>query len=655
MLGKLAYRNAKRSFRDYLIYLVTVTLSFSLIFAFHLVAESDAVTELSYGMDSFKILLTFVNIVILFVVCFLINYTTKFIFEKRSRELGTYLLLGIRKKELSKIVVLENLILGFFALLLSIPTGLILSQFLSLVIVKILGAPQIVLVAPGLSSIGLLLVHFLAIYILVLPNMLWKIKKMTIHSFLYLDQTNEKKLFRTSRKRNVIFIISLIIGAASLWLWHSRFHIELIVRKETFTFLMLSMTGVILSIYGISATIADMVCSLVLRSKKIKFQKDNLFVARTFASKARTMSFVLGTLSMLVLLSVFSLNMSKLNQGIYQNSLNLDAPYDVSIHDEKDMFQEYINIIDEDYTIDQTFIYDIYMEPVNQVQKFYDNFTLFDSVIKWSDYNHLLELRNQKAKTLTEDEYLILTARTSQHPLENNNSIEQITLSDGTALRLKEITDDGFWYGINGSSHLVLVLPDIHVSALKTSESHLVVDTKEETAASLYDKICDRMSYHLCKNGSDGKKDCQYYRIRVRGIQKEENNTMIAMVSSIFIYISFIFIAVVGTILAIQCLSDAAKYRSRYLTLRKLGVSDEQLYKTIRKQLLILFGIPVIYPVLVCFLFVYSINQVYHVFLENQYVYLFYFAGSLAIFTLIYGVYWIITYIGFKRNMNEES
>ena len=93
MLGKLAVRNTKRSIKDYLIYLITVTIAFSLIFAFNLVASSEEVIELSTGMDTFKYILAFVNVVIIFVICFLINYTTKFMFEKRSKELGTYMLL----------------------------------------------------------------------------------------------------------------------------------------------------------------------------------------------------------------------------------------------------------------------------------------------------------------------------------------------------------------------------------------------------------------------------------------------------------------------------------------------------------------------------------------------------------------------------------
>ena len=103
MLGKLAVRNTKRNLKDYLIYLITITISFSLILAFNLIASSDEVVKLSSGMDSFKNVLTFVNIIIVFVVCFLINYTTRFMFEKRSKEFGTYMLLGIKKKEVARL------------------------------------------------------------------------------------------------------------------------------------------------------------------------------------------------------------------------------------------------------------------------------------------------------------------------------------------------------------------------------------------------------------------------------------------------------------------------------------------------------------------------------------------------------------------------
>lgn len=446
-----------------------------------------------------------------------------------------------------------------------------------------------------------------------------------------------------------------MVGIASIWLWYSRFQMEFISKNETLTYLMLSMIGLIISIYGISATVADMVCSFIIKSKKIKYQKDNLFLIRTFVSKARTMSFTFGTLSMLILLSIFSLNISNLSNGLYKSSLDQEAPYDVSIYDDQEAFKEYIKVIEEDYTVEKTLAYDIYKEPKKQIQRLYDEFTDYDSVMKLSDYNQLLTMRNMDTISLQEDEYIIVTSSQSKYLVEGNESIKQIQLSSGDFLQLKGVTTETFWYTLNSRSDFVIVIPDPYIKNLELAESHLIVDTKEETTASLETKIEERMSYRLCKTGSDGEINCQYYRVRVRGSAVEENNTMIAMLSSIFLYISFIFIAVVGTILSIQALSDSTKYKYRYLTLRRLGVNDKTLYRTIRKQLFILFGMPAVYPIFVNFSLIDSINNVYYIFLENQYSYLFYFAGGLTIFFLVYIVYWLTTYIGFKRNVNEES
>lgn len=147
----------------------------------------------------------------------------------------------------------------------------------------------------------------------------------------------------------------------------------------------------------------------------------------------------------------------------------------------------------------------------------------------------------------------------------------------------------------------------------------------------------------------------EYYRVHTRGSEIEQQNSLTAILSSICLYIAFILISAVGTILAVQALSDSTKYRYRYLTLKRLGVNDKSLFGTIRKQLLILFGVPVIYSIIASFCILFSVNNVYYILLESKFSYLLYFVSGLAIFFLIYGVYWITTYLGFKRNINEEN
>ena len=266
---------------------------------------------------------------------------------------------------------------------------------------------------------------------------------MTVHDFLYFDKQNEKKMFCSNKKRNIIFIVSVILGVASLFIWASRWTMEKSGEQETLTYLIISLSMLIISMYGISATCADMLLSVLLKNKKIKYQKDNLFVTRTFASKARTMSFTFGTLSMLILLSLLCLNFSSINKGVYKTSIELTAPFDVHVFDWTqpfDNFEEYIDVVDEDYTINKTIKYDVYKEPKHQMQNYYDvQFYDYDPVIKLSDYNEILKLRNRDTIELNNDEYFLVTSSELLYKVENNEDIKNIQLTSGKELNLKGI------------------------------------------------------------------------------------------------------------------------------------------------------------------------------------------------------------------------
>ena len=167
LLAKLSIKNAKRSIKDYIIYLITVTLAFSFIFAFNLISNSEDVLNLSSVMDNFKYVMYFVNAFIILVVCFLINYTTKFMFSKRSHEFGTYMVLGIKKKQISRMFTLENLILGVFAFIVSIPIGYLLSCLFSVIIMNIFDLPYQVLMDFNFSALLLSMLYFGIIYLMV--------------------------------------------------------------------------------------------------------------------------------------------------------------------------------------------------------------------------------------------------------------------------------------------------------------------------------------------------------------------------------------------------------------------------------------------------------------------------------------------------------
>ena len=141
--------------------------------------------------------------------------------------------------------------------------------------------------------------------------------------------------------------------------------------------------------------------------------------------------------------------------------------------------------------------------------------------------------------------------------------------------------------------------------------------------------------------------------IKVRGEIEASNKGFITITSFICFYLALIFIAVVGTILAIQSLSDSTKYKYRYQVLSKLGVGDNELYKIVFKQLIIYFIFPVVYPIIVSFCTIMSMNKLFQITLTNEFIYLGYFIESLLVFLVIYIIYFLTTYYGFKRNIKE--
>lgn len=658
MLNKLAIRNVKRSSRDYIIYLITITIAFSLMFAMNLVSWSDAVVDIYDNMnDTFKSVVIFINVIVVFVICFLINYTTKFMFEKRSKEFGTYMLLGIKKKKISRLFLLENILFGFIALILSIPIGFVFSQFISLFIVKIMELPQAIFIEFNFMSVGLLLLYFFLIYLFVLFLAHRRIKKINIYNLLYLEKQNEEKVIKKNKNRNLLFVISMLIGIGSYIFLNFTLTNDVMMDTSFLTYMMVGILLFIISIYGVMFSLSDFILSIVLKSKKIKYSKDNLFVARTFSSKSRTMGMTFGTLGVLIVFTLLFLNFSSLNKASYDYINETTSPFDVSAFFEtEEPLSKVYDVVDENYTIVDSVRYHVYLNTNSNVEKLLSAYSYtsepYDKIIRLSDYNHLLKIKGKNQVTLNNDEYILVYDRSDSF-LAEDSSIKTITLSNGITLNQKSTTTELSFSGLTNAGHAVVV-PDDAIHGLGIYQYFMAIDTKEDTSAELEKKLVEALRSDLCEVDEEGHEFCSTYRINIRGTTLEESNVMSAIVTAICVYMSFIFSAIVGTILAIQTLSDSTKYNYRYMVLKRLGVKDEKLYQTIRKQLYVLFGVPAVYPIIISFAVVYLLNRVYKSILPSPTFYLSCFGISILIFIMIYVIYFIATYFGFKRNIDKS-
>ena len=583
MLGKLSIRNAKRQAKDYIIYFITVIISVALMFSFNSIATSKDISELSSSMQYFSKSITGISIIIIFVMAWLINYTMKFMLEKRSKEFGTYQILGLEKKDISKMFTLENLIIGFLAFIVGIIVGTFLYQIFTSIIMNLFNQIYEVKISFDIKAIGMTAVYFFGIFLLVLLNCRRKIKKTKVYDLLYASKKNENNIVKKSKGNIFVFILSIILLLSALFITYKQFlDVNQMSDKQIFIAIILLIIGIYLFYIGLSSFIIKR----FINNKKRKYKNNNMFLYRNLASKINTMSFTTATIALMFTIILIGGNVALLMNNMLNNEIEMGYPYKIMISTADGDFSKYKEYIEDNAEVKAMYEYKMYYIKETGISKALEDTILKDktgnieNVFSLTDYNQLREIAGYDKLELQENEILINCMKTLEKPfkeyIKENNEInmfgQKMTIKD---VRSEKIAQVGF-------------------------------------------------------NGS-------YY----------------AIISFLAFYIALIFIMATATMLAIQQLSDSEKYKYRYELLKKLGMSEKEINKTIFKQLLYYFAIPMILPIIISIPTILIISQIFTIAVTIEEIFK-NIAIVVGMLILVYGIYFIATDVQFNRNINGD-
>ena len=249
-----------------------------------------------------------------------------------------------------------------------------------------------------------------------------------------------------------------------------------------------------------------------------------------------------------------------------------------------------------------------------------------------------------------DNEYFVTGDKTVKDGLENVENRHPTITINNYDLSFKEVTMEYFRLAWStGNSYLIVVPDEVIDSDMLVVVENYVFDTTNDTTEEDNVKLQKLGMYEL----QDGDTTFSYFPVVVRGYFVAANKTAMTIFSFSLLYISFIFITVVGTILSIQTLSDSNKNKYQYKLLKKLGVEDKNIKKTIRKQITANFLFPVIYPIIISVVTAFSINRIFYAVTSASMNYLITIFITIGIFLVIYGIYFVATYITFKNNIEE--
>ncbi|WP_342754487.1 ABC transporter permease [Bacillus sp. PK3_68] len=143
-LFSIAGKNIRKNFKNYFLYFASITFSIVIYFTFVSLKYDKTIAATSESSTKISSVFNAASVVLIIFVAIFIWYSNSFFTRKRKKEIGLYSLLGVRKKQIGRMLFYENFLMGIIALFIGILLGSILSKFFVLILMKVMGYDVIV-------------------------------------------------------------------------------------------------------------------------------------------------------------------------------------------------------------------------------------------------------------------------------------------------------------------------------------------------------------------------------------------------------------------------------------------------------------------------------------------------------------------------------
>ncbi|MGU8899982.1 ABC transporter permease [Clostridium perfringens] len=675
MYFKLAFKNIKKSYKNYVIYFLTLIFGICIFYTFNSIESQSVMMELNEQKQSAFMmaeqLIGYFSVFIAFVLGFLIVYANNYLIKRRKKEFGIYMTLGMENGSLSKMIFLETLFIGAISLGIGVVLGIMLSQALSVLTAYMFQVDltkfQFVFSPLGFKRTVLC---FSIIYLVVLIFNFISVRKIKLIDLLTASKRNEKPTIKNLWVSVILFLVSVgILGIAYYKVIHDG------IAFASFNALglpiLLGCIGTFIFFYSLTGFFLK----VIQGNKKFYLRDLNMFVMKQISSKINTTFVSLSFICLMLFLAIctFSGGLG-INRAINADLKDL-TKFDVTFWSNSG---ENIENLLKEKNID-----------ISNIAKEDSNMVMYDSGVKYSNflskegmtamknyfpvandndilvigengYNNTLKLLGKEPVNLKENQYLAVgnideMKKWVNESLENGNMDQMKKLVNKSSENGKKINISGktlepankkyeninlYNFTMKGDI-LIFVVKDSLLEGLKPVSSRFNIMLKDNSNTK-----------EELENVRDQLVESQVYSITKKEIYDNAAG-LGATMAYLGIYLGLIFIITSAVVLAIQQLTESTDNVERYRLLKEIGVDQKMINKAIFTQVGVYFMLPLSLAIVHSIVGLKISSTIVGVFgnasiMPNIII-------TAIIFVIIYGGYFLATYLGAKKNINERS
>ena len=695
MLFKLSLKNMKKSFKDYAIYFITLVLGVAVFYMFNSLDSQEAMLKVSSSTkEIIKLMINMLGMVSVFIAIILgllIVYANNFLINRRKKEFGIYMTLGMSKRQISKILLIETIFVGIISLLIGLVIGIFASQLMSILVAKLFQADmtKFEFVFSKNACIKTCL-YFAIMYLAVLIFNAFTISKYKLINLLTASKKNEKIKIKNPILCVVVFIISSIGLGYAYWIVTKKVFTLSSINETTKAIVLAIILGIITTIL-IFWSISGFILKIVESKKSIYLKGTNMFVLRQIHNKINTTVISISIICLMLFMTITALSSSLALKNSMQKDIENLTPVDINLYKTANLDNSkesitYSEEIKEDskkpisYTLkengfDMDLLKDVIELPIYElsdltwektlesvaidIKKEFPmmNLATPEMIVKLSDYNKIAKLYGNKEYTLNDDDYIIIANYESIAEMRNKGlqANAQININGSEYKPKYQKCEDSFIEISTSKTNVgIIIVPDSANLNIENQKLWLLVANYNAKNKEGKDKIENIFSdnesalnqkLHETKNSLNSDTKIHLF---------ESSIGLSTIVVFIAIYLGIIFLIVSCAILALKQLTESSDNIERYVILRKIGCDEKMINKSLFEQIAIFFMLPLILAIIHSIFGIQFALSIFNTLASKDQL-LPSIILTIIVMSSIYGCYFLATYIGCKNIIKEAE
>lgn len=593
LISKLVVRNFK-ALREIIIpFVIAVSVMFGLEYIFLSLIFNDYLNERSSDLIEIMI---YANVLVGMLVLIFVIYAYNFVIKRRKKEFAINMVLGMEKKHIRLIIFYELVVEFIIVSFLSIVLGYLFGNLIFLTLNKLVQNTGVsIMDYPFSIEVSIILtvfIFFIFVMLFIISNI--HITRQSPIQLMKTDKAGEKK---TSKL--VITILS-ILGTSSL---AYGYYLALTTTGviESIFIILIAAVFVLIGTYFIFMSVTFIALN-ILKSSEMYYKKKHFFTISGLNSRLKSHVVGLASITMILTLLIVTLGLSLTTYRGIQTQIEHIQKYDYEIS---------LSVNDEN--------------EFPEMQELYDNLKLNDDVeslkmrkfieLPVIDRDGVIEnFKHLKNPTKTTMMYMFLQTVDSHNEYHDTN----LTLDDNEILvssNMKRYNEDSKLNFLNNNALNVRFVDDNLIQSRIGIDALYVVVPNEELYKefqAFYNEENGEMAEvkaivfnaknHEAKDRLD--ETVQSYK-ETTGMpidSKEEIKKMIYYLNGGLVFIgvvvSITLLAGLFLIMYYKQISEGYADKDNYQIMQKLGLSFSLIKLTIRRQILVIFGLPIITAVI---------------------------------------------------------